>query len=92
MACKFVIKNLFNLPGDLSVLACEGDGVGLADLGGRVGRIQKDGELRQSVVFSGERKMLNQTRRKTSRAFETFEKIRLTVEEARSSTWIVFID
>ena len=92
MAFKFVIKNLFNLPGDLSVLACEGDEVGLADLSGRVGRIQNDGELRQSVIFSGERKMLNQKRQKTIRAFETFEKIRLTVEEARSGTWIVFID
>lgn len=92
MTFKFVIRNLFQLPGDVTVLACEGAEDSLSALNGRIGNIQNDGELRQSISFSGERAMLNQTRPKSVRAFETFEKVRLTVEEAQSGTWTLLID
>ena len=92
MALKFIIRNIFTLPGDLTVLACEGSGSGLPTLSGRVGRIENDGKLRQSIIFSGERKMLNQTRHQSIRAFETLERVQLTVEEAQTGTWVVIID
>lgn len=92
MTSKFVIRDLFKLSGDVTVLACEGEGDGLSVLIGRIGKIQNDGGLRQAISFSGERKMRNQTRPKSVRAFETLEKVQLTVEEAQSGAWTLSID
>lgn len=92
MNLKFVIRDLFKLPGDVTVLACEGPMGGFSNMAGFIGEIKNDGELRQSICFSGERRMLNQTRHKSVRAFETFENVLLTTEEAQSGTWYLFVD
>lgn len=92
MTSKFVIRDLFTLPGDVTVLACEGADDDSSAFIGCIGKIQNDGELRQSISLSGERKMLNPTRHKSTRAFETIEKVQLTVEEAKSGEWTLSID
>lgn len=92
MTSKFVIKDLFKLPGDVTVLACDGSVSGFSTMAGFIGEIKNDGELRQSICFSGERKMLNKTHHKSVRAFETSENVRLTTEEAQSGTWYLFVD
>jgi hypothetical protein len=93
MTSKFVIRDLFNLPGGVAVLACESvGGGGMLALKKRVGTIHNDGELRQSICVSGERSMLNQTRPTSVIAIETLEKVELSVEEAQSGAWFLSVE
>jgi hypothetical protein len=92
MASKFIIRDMFNLPGDLTVLACEGvGGDRTAPFNGCAGRIHNDSEVRQSIFLNGERKMLNQTRPSSFRAAETLQRVQLSLEEAQSGTWFLSI-
>jgi hypothetical protein len=91
MNSTFAIKDLFKLRGGLTVLACEGDG-DLRTVKGHTGTLMNRGEVRQSFNFSGERTMLNPTRARTSRAFETLEEVHLSAEEAKSGAWTLRID
>lgn len=92
MTFKFILRNIFKLPEGLIVLACEGDEAGFSTPAGLSGRIEQYGELRQSIRLSSERRTLNQCRLKLVQALETFEDIRLTVEEAESGTWTLSVD
>jgi hypothetical protein len=91
MTSKFVVRNIFKLSGDVTVLACEGDG-GPTTFVAFTGKLLNGGELRQSISFCGEKKMLNQTRPNSFRAFETIESVQLSIEEAQSGKWVLTID
>ena len=88
MTSIFVVRDLFKLAGDVTVLACEGES-DLSSFVGRTGQLTNGGELLQSIRLSGERRMLNQARPKSFRAFETLENVRLSVDEAQSGTWVL---
>lgn len=91
MTSIFVVRDLFKLPGNVTVLACEGES-DLSSFVGRTGQLTKGGEFLQSIPLSGERKMLNQARPKSFRAVETLANVRLSVEEAQSGTWVLTLD
>jgi hypothetical protein len=93
MTSKFIIRDLFNLPGDVTVLACEGaDGDSMAPFKGRFGKIHNGDELRQPIFLDDERKMLNHTRPSFLRAAVTLHEVQLSIEEAQSGTWFLSFD
>lgn len=87
MITKFVITNKFDLPGHLTVLACDGPGHIPRLHAEHVGSIERSGKTAYLIRITGERCMLNQTGPASLRAFETCEKVPLTVEEAQSRQW-----
>lgn len=91
MAEKFVIRDLFRLSDNATVLACEGD-VGTVVYAGVIGQIQTGNEVRQSITLIGERKMLNQSSSPLLKAIETSDVVNLSAEEAQSGRWSLLID
>ncbi|MBO2604307.1 hypothetical protein I6M34_14565 [Shewanella algae] len=47
----------------------------------------RDGEVRQTLTISGEKKMINQKANFELKAFETNDKVLLSQEEAQSGKW-----
>lgn len=93
MTSKFVIRDLFQLPGDVTVLACEGvDDNAPPAFNGLFARIHNNEGSRQVIRLNGERRMLNKSRPISFRAAETLEKVQLSVEEAQSGAWFMSID
>lgn len=91
MTSIFVVRDLFKLAGNVTVLACEGEG-DLSSINGRTGWITNGEELPQKIRLSGEREMLKQARPKSFRAFETLESVQLSIKEAQSGKWILTLD
>lgn len=86
MGSIFTIKNLFKLYGNTTVIACEAQD-DFPIVAGCIGMLMHDGNPRQKVIISGERKMLNQNSHTSVRAFETLGDVQLSIEEATSGAW-----
>lgn len=82
MVQELLIRDVFRL-GGTTVLACEGSLVS-GVLAGQKAQLVVDGMVRQNVVLSSERTMLNQTQRLDQRAIETLDKVEVLADEVRS--------
>jgi hypothetical protein len=80
------LREVFRLADGVTILACEGNAQ-VSHLVGRKGVLVADGEIRQEVVLTGERHMLNQTARRNQMALETKDTLNLTAEEVQSGRW-----
>ncbi|MGF1717479.1 hypothetical protein [Photobacterium chitinilyticum] len=80
------ITEKFVLSGGVTILACTGYEPGCEVVGKKLALIL-DGEIRQTLTITGERKMLHKRDKLDHRAFETSDTVLLSPEEARSGHW-----
>jgi len=86
MEIKMSIREKFELSDGITVLACSGYDPKLDVIGKRLSLVHGD-EVRQTLIISGERKLLNQKSNLDQRAFETSDVVLLSQEEAQSGEW-----
>jgi hypothetical protein len=91
MTTTFLIRDMFKLANNVTVLACEGNAIAIM-FAGRAGRLQAGNQIRQSITLTGQREMLNLSTPKSLKAIETGDVVNLTVEEAQSGSWSLLID
>ena len=91
MSQELLIREVFRLGGGTTVLACEGS-VASEVLTGRRVRLVVDGQVRQSIVLTSERKMLNQTESLDQRAFETLDRVEVLPDEVQSGRCRLVLD
>jgi hypothetical protein len=87
----FIVRDVFRLSDNLTVLACEGDGALSASVE-NIGTLSRQGEAGRPIRLLGERKMLNKSKPGNLRAFETLESIELSNEDAHSGLWTLLIE
>ena len=83
MGQELLIREVFRFGGGTTVLACEGPASSDV-LTGRRARLVVNGLVRQNIVLSSERTMLNQTRRSNQRALETLDTVEVLPDEVQS--------
>ncbi|MBO2584173.1 hypothetical protein [Shewanella algae] len=86
MKMKMNVQEKFELPGGVTILACAGYEKDFDVIGKKLNLIC-DGEVRQTLTISGEKKMTNQKANFEQKAFETHDKVLLSQEEAQSGKW-----
>jgi hypothetical protein len=86
MTNALLIREVFRLTDGITVLACEGFDSLEFPANCLISSIV-DGDVRQSILLTGERLMLNQSAQHGQRAVETRDAVNLTAEEARSGRW-----
>jgi hypothetical protein len=82
MGQELLIREVFRLGGGTTVLACEG-AMTSDVLAGRRACLMVDGLVRQSIVLSSERTMLNMTSRVNQRALETLDAVEVLPDEVQ---------
>lgn len=80
------IREKFELPGGITILACAGYDP-KCDVIGKTFSLVLGKEVRQTLTIFGERKMANQMSNLDQRTFETSDVVSLSNEEARSGEW-----
>jgi len=88
MEIKMSIREKFELSDGITVLACSGYDPKLNVIGKRFSLIHGD-DVRQTLIISGERKLLNLKSNFDQRAFETSDVVLLSQEEAQSGEWLL---
>jgi len=83
------IRNIFKLSGGETVIACDGPVDNMTWTGRTVKLIDQDGGVRQDIILTGLRSMLNQSRHTDQIALETTTAVELTAEEAVSGLWSI---
>ena len=86
VGARLKITEKFELSDGTTVLACNNSDKKFNIIGKKFDLVLGD-IVRQTLVISGERKMLNQGESIKQRAFETKEIVELSSEEARSGDW-----
>ncbi len=90
MKIEFVVRDLFKLSDGKTVLACEGADTE-ATFAGRSAKLMASDKVRQTIVLTGRRQMLNQSVGQRHAAFETREMVNLSAEEVKSGLWSLVI-
>ncbi|BCV50285.1 hypothetical protein [Shewanella algae] len=80
------IQEKFELSEGVTILVCSGYENEFDVIGKKLNLIC-DGEVRQTLTVSGEKKMINQKTNFKQKAFETHDKVLLSQEEAQSGKW-----
>lgn len=88
---EFLIRNLFRLSGGTTVLACEGKNSSVPFVG-RKAKLVSGNEVRQSIMLTGERQMLNGALPQSHKVIETFDTVNLSFEEAQSGMCRLLVD
>jgi hypothetical protein len=86
MEIQMKIREKFELPGGITILACAAYDPKCNVIGKTFSLVLGE-EVRQTLTISGERKMANQMSNLDQRAFETSDVVSLSQEEARSGEW-----
>ncbi len=86
MSVEMNISEKFELSDGVTILACSGYNPKFNVIGKQL-QLTLSGEVRQTLIISGERKMKNQTANLDQRAFETKDTVQLSTEEAQSGHW-----
>jgi len=84
------INEIFVLADGTTVLACSGC-ESTIDVLGKKAKIVSGDDIRQTLILSRERKMLNQSLFPDQKAFETIDFVNLSADEARSGNWFIAI-
>ncbi len=82
MGQELLIREVFRLSGGITVFACEGTAP-LDALTGRQVQLVVDGQVRQSIVLTNERSLLNQTAHLNQHALETHDTVDIFPEEVQ---------
>ncbi|BCV33293.1 hypothetical protein TUM4442_28200 [Shewanella algae] len=86
MVIKMNVQEKFELSEGVTILACSGYENEFDVIGKKLNLIC-DGEVRQTLTISGEKKMINHKANFEQKAFETNDKVLLSQEEAQSGKW-----
>ncbi len=86
MKSELLVREVFRLSGGITVLACEGT-VQADEMAGARVSLTSEGVIRQKLLLSGERMILNRQNNQNTTAIETRDAVNLTPEEARSGLW-----
>lgn len=83
MGRELLIREVFRLSSGATVLACEGPAA-VDVVAGRRACLLVDGQIRQRIVLTSERTMINQTAALNQRALETLDSVEILPEEVQS--------
>lgn len=83
------VREKFVLSNDLTVLACSGYEKGQDIIGRKLQLVSDDNIIKQIVILTSERSLLNKKLNKDIYAFETRDDILLTEEEIKTGSWFL---
>jgi hypothetical protein len=87
MVSSIPIRNLFNVSGNLTVIACDRPEDAVSWDNRKVHIVSNGGEKRQELTILGERSFLHKTANLNQIAIDTADSVRLSLEEAESGNW-----